>query len=579
MPKTVLKSVAVVLCLCLAAALLLTDMAPFDARAAAVTLNFHSKTFYLKDTEGSCEGTVITDGALTLADGAGSGVFTSEEADIGPFDYAVASWNAQTHGGSISVELCFELTDGAWSDYYSWGVWSSKEGVSGSRDKSDKYGGISVDTLTVNEGFETTGKVRFRVSLTAGEEGAPVVTNVSFTTPQMAEQCTVGTFPSYYLNEVPMRSQLAAENGSIGSIICSPTSTAMALEYMGVKVPSLTAAAAIYDNAWGAYGNWSFAAAYAGENGFTAYIDFYTLDMVKYALSRGVVLGCSTRLTSAGHIVLLTGYDEERNKLLVNDPNISENNLHVTEYDVGYFTERWYKKDTDGLGLVYVFQKESDLESMGGKSPADYKGSAVVRLQNASADGLWHIEALGGSAYALTAAETGEKLSVAGSDSFYLYEEGEGFIIRPSGVKDKVLAAADGTFALSDAKDAGEDSVFKIEPVIYENTDGSGITLTGVDESQYKIGAMIKTSGSFTAIYWGAVLLKPDGDGYTVAEKYACGEEKNVSVGDGNLLLAVHIERGDELRLLEGLSVGDRVTLCGVYPASGALAEGGYIAF
>jgi len=330
------------------------------------TLNFHSKTFKLSETAGTHSGTAITNGKLTLASGSTSGTFTTNTINIGSFKIMVGSWNAVTNGGKVSLSVSYELTTGAWSGYYSWGTWSSTSGVSGCADSSTSYGYMETDTLFVSSNYTTTGNIKARLTLTKYNNGVPVVDNFSVTTPQMPTQQTPGSRPSYYLNNVPMRSQLHPDNGSIGNIICSPTTTSMALEYLGTKVTSLTAAKAMYDNNWRAYGNWSYAAAYAGEKGYVAYIDLYTPEMMKYALSQGCVLGCSTSLTDAGHIVLVVGYDDSKGVFIVNDPNVSNySNPPRTEYSYSYFNNRWLRSGSNwgssSLGLVYVFQGVHNL--------------------------------------------------------------------------------------------------------------------------------------------------------------------------------------------------------------------------
>ena len=328
-------------------------------------LRYHAKTFLFTDVKGTHSGTVISNGKLTLASGSTSGTFTTDVMNIGTFKMMLASWNAVTNGGKLSLSVSYELTNGAWSSYLSWGTWSTSSGVSGSASPSTTYGSIDVDILTVSSSYKTTGNIRVRLTLNKYNGGVPVVENFSIATPQMALQQTVNksALPTSYLNNVPMRSQLASENGSIGNIICSPTTTAMALEYLGTKVTSLTAAKAMYDNNWGAYGNWSLATAYAGEKGYYAFLDFYNTDMMKYALSQGCVLGCTTSLTSSGHLVLVVGYTVINGVeyFIVNDPNVNENNVVRTNYTVSYFESKWLRSERGGFGVVYVFQGVYDL--------------------------------------------------------------------------------------------------------------------------------------------------------------------------------------------------------------------------
>ena len=324
------------------------------------TLRYHTKTYFLKDTAGEFENTRIFNRKLCLVDGEREGSFTAE-LDIGTFSTIFSSWNAITYGGKVEMTVSFEVEGGEWSDYFSWGVWSSKAGVSASPSHSFEHGNMEVDILWVNKKYTPTGKIRVKLLLTRGSK-SPRVHNFSITTPEMEQQQTVdvAALPKEVLNDVPMRSQLAPENGPDGNVICSPTSMVMALEYMGTKISTTTAAKGVYDNGWEAYGNWSYAVAYAGEKGYTAYLDLYDRNMMKYALSQGYVLGCSTGLTDAGHIVLVVGYTEIDGVeyYIVNDPNVNPDKVERTNYTMDYFDERWLRADRGNCGTVYVFESK-----------------------------------------------------------------------------------------------------------------------------------------------------------------------------------------------------------------------------
>lgn len=293
-------------------------------------LHYHTKTYLLKDTAGEMENTRIAGDALCLNADAETGSYIAA-LNVGTFDTILASWNAETEKGTVEMAVSYETTDGEWSDFLSWGKWSSKRGVSASTSPSDKYASVGIDIFTVNDGYTASGNIKVKLTLTRYGKLSPKVFNFSITTPQMEKQQTVDTaaLPEEFQNDVPMRSQLAPENGSDGNRICSPTTVAMALEFMGTNKPTMTAAKDIYDNGWKAYGNWSFAVAYAGEQGYTAYMDLYDRDMMKYALSQGYVIGCSTYLTSSGHLVLLSGYTvvDGVEYYVANDPNVNANNV------------------------------------------------------------------------------------------------------------------------------------------------------------------------------------------------------------------------------------------------------------
>jgi len=354
-----------------------TEPGPIGTPPPVSNLNYHSKTFKLSETVGTHSDTVISNGKLTLAAGKTTGTFTTNDINIGAFNTMLGSWNAQTNGGRVSMAVQFELSGGTWStSYYSWGTWSSVAGVSGCSNLTGTHGKMDTDTLTVNSGYTATGKIRIKLTLTSGT-GVPVVDNFTVATPQLAKQNTVNTadLPGSVLHNVTMRSQVDPANGSIGSVICSPTTTAMALSWLGTNVTSLAAANAMYDNNWKAYGNWSFAAAYAGEKGYVAYVDYYDVNMIKYALSKGCVIGCSTTLTSSrsGHLVLVVGYKVVSGVeyFVVNDPNVSYSaNPPRKDYKVSEFTTSYlsggpgfYLHAGGTLGVVYVFQGVHDLNN------------------------------------------------------------------------------------------------------------------------------------------------------------------------------------------------------------------------
>lgn len=326
------------------------------------TLNYHSKTYKIGQLSGTHSGTLIVNDKLVLSDSVSSGYFITDTINVGAFRSMLTSWNAETNGGRVEISVSFEVTTGAWSDYISFGVWSSTSGVSTSKSKTYTHASVNVDTLNVNSSYTTTGNIKVKMALTKSGSTTPVLRNITVATPTMALYTTVdsSSYSASAMNYVTVRSQVASENGAIGSRICSPTTTAMGIEYMGTTVTTLTAANAMYDQEFAAYGNWLFATAYAGEHGYVAYCDFYDANMLKYALSQGYVIGCSTKLTQNGHLVLVVGY--ENGQYIVNDPNISSSSTSRKYYDEAYFNSCWFKSDFNNLGVVYVFQGDYTIE-------------------------------------------------------------------------------------------------------------------------------------------------------------------------------------------------------------------------
>ena len=321
-------------------------------------INFNSKLIKAKDFTGTFKDSKIDEnGRLTMEvkDDLYFASFESDPVNVGKFSTMLISWNAVCGNGKISVLVSYEAKDGTWSDYFTYGTWSDKKNTSTSKSTSNEWGRMNVDTFTPAK--ETTGNVKFKITMNRSGEYVPVVENITIATPEM-NSSKPESFPKAAWVKVPMRSQLAPENGADGGVMCSATTVAMALDYLGCDRTTYETAMGTYDKEYGGYGNWLFSVAEAGAQGYLAYCDFYTEDMMKYALSKGYSIGCSTKLTSAGHIVLVVGYETVGgvDYYIVNDPNVNASKVKVTKYTCEYFNSVWLKDSYNGTGVVYVFQ-------------------------------------------------------------------------------------------------------------------------------------------------------------------------------------------------------------------------------
>jgi hypothetical protein len=129
---------------------------------------------------------------------------------------------------------------------------------------------------------------------------------------------------------VPFRAQgLAAK--PLRPEICSPTSVSMVMQYLGFDRPTEENALSIYDTEYGLFGNWARAVAWAGENGFDAWLTrFRSWDQVKATIAQGQPIIASIRFKkgqcpsfvmqqTAGHLIVIRGVTKEGD-LIVNDP-------------------------------------------------------------------------------------------------------------------------------------------------------------------------------------------------------------------------------------------------------------------
>ena len=285
--------------------------------------------------EGEFTSLIFKDGGLVLEDGATEGSFISGEIDMGgSFKKMVTSWNATSTGGTVEVAVAIKLSDGSFTDWYSWGEWSAIRGTSGSKSKNDDNGKLDVDVLTLTN--ECEGIIKFKINIKQTADHSPILHNVTFACNKEASSLTAPTEEAVKL-EVPYRRQ--QDVPEIGGSICSATSLSMVMLYHGEEIEGVEGVA---DVAWGVrdyghgiFGNWAFNVAYAGELGYNAYVDFFDVDAIKYAVSTGHPIVCSIKVTKGqlaasgfrsyttnGHLICIVGYEQRDGKtwLLVNDP-------------------------------------------------------------------------------------------------------------------------------------------------------------------------------------------------------------------------------------------------------------------
>ncbi|MBO7254063.1 MAG: C39 family peptidase, partial [Clostridia bacterium] len=321
-------------------------------------LNFNSITVKAKDFKGTFNNSRIDEnGRLTmeLKDDVYVATFESEVMNVGKFSTMLISWNAVCGNGKIAVLVSYEAEDGTWSDYFSYGSWTDKDKGSTSKSVTNDFGKMNVDTFIPSKA--TTGNIKFKITINRSGDNIPVIENITISTPEM-NCASPAEYPESAWVKVPMRSQNAPENGADGGVMCSATTVAMALEYLGCNQTTYETAMGTWDKEFGGYGNWLFSAAEAAAHGYYSFCDFYTEDMMKYALSKGYALGCSTYLTSSGHIVLVVGYEtiDGDDYYIVNYPNVKPSEVKVTRYTCEYFNSVWMKDEYNKTGVVYVFQ-------------------------------------------------------------------------------------------------------------------------------------------------------------------------------------------------------------------------------
>lgn len=291
-----------------------------------------STMFSANEFEGEFHDVVFQNDGLMLTQDATEGTFISNEVDLGgSFKNMLASWNSTSKEGTVEVSVSVKLDDGSFTGWYSWGVWSAVRGISGSKSMEDQHGEIDIDILTLKKACQ--GIVKYKIDIKQTGKQSPIVYNVTLACDKQQANLKAPT-DTYKKLDVPYRRQMDVPE--IGGSICSATSLSMVMLYHGEKISDIA------DVAWGVrdygaqkFGNWAFNVAYAGELGYNAYIDYFDIDAIKYAISTGHPLACSIRVkagqlaasghpnyTTNGHLLCVVGYEERDGQkwLLINDP-------------------------------------------------------------------------------------------------------------------------------------------------------------------------------------------------------------------------------------------------------------------
>lgn len=212
-------------------------------------------------------------------------------------------------------------------------------------------------------------QVKVRLFRAEGVSATPMVRSISLAYSGSAPKKVTSSAgdPALWntLINVPSCSQMVYPDG--GNVWCSPTSTSMVLGYWtadtGVCEPRVRAAVAgtddwIYDG----FGNWPFNTAYAYSQGFEGYVARYSsIAELEPWIKAGVPVVMSiawgkNELTgaaipsSAGHLIVLVGFDANGNAI-VNDPAAASDNEVRRTYLRGELENIW---QVNSGGTVYL---------------------------------------------------------------------------------------------------------------------------------------------------------------------------------------------------------------------------------
>lgn len=281
------------------------------------------------------------------------------------FKQLVSSWNVNTPEGS-EIELSFQVrVDDKWSEWFSYGKWTSLGERGSIKDQKDEIASMDIDTLQILDEKEADAfKYNIILKRKAIKNHGPEVRSIFATLKLSKEIKSAFLENKSWLVEldVPERSQKIVPE--IGNRICSPTSLAMVLEYYGHNIETEEVAEDVLDRSIDIYGNWSYNVAYAGSKGLTAYVArFSSVDEIKDKIADGIPLIASIKtkeegiligaptIYPSGHLLVVRGFTikDGEEYVIVNDPASPDENRVRREYKVSEFEEAWNK-------MVYILK-------------------------------------------------------------------------------------------------------------------------------------------------------------------------------------------------------------------------------
>lgn len=293
-----------------------------------------------------------------------AGRLDGDVAEVAPFNELIPSWNVTGPGSSaLQLEVRVRRPDGRWSRYFSFGSWSAAGPRASARVTPTADGTVNTDTLSLP--YRSTA-FQYRATLSAGLQAHLLSFNTADTALRLRDQGKAGQ-PSSWNNvlKVPGLSQMIYKGG--GEVWCSPTSVSMLLGFWNRPVRVPDAAKATYDRTYDGYGNWPFNTAYAGSQGFQAFVTrLGSLREAEAYLQQGLPLAVSVRFNagelpgaplswSNGHLMVLTGFDAQGNPV-VNDPAAQSDAGVKRTYPRAVFERLWLNH---AGGMAYVMAPRS----------------------------------------------------------------------------------------------------------------------------------------------------------------------------------------------------------------------------
>lgn len=288
-----------------------------------------------------------------------------EQETPAPFDELLISWNAERPAvGAYSLYVSVKVEDWSpWQLYATWGA-SSQKGYITTNDGCPVR--VYQDAVEVLEGKKGQA---FRVRVVA-EEGASLD---NFKMLHVCASDMASVAPKPFVKEVgdvdlsvAGLSQMALSDER-RERLCSPTSTTAVVRYLQQSnaLDPIQFAESVWDAGFDIFGNWVFnaAGAYAALgkehscwverlSGFEEIYDSLKEGMPVVISVRSPLPG-SAKTYKSGHLIVVKGYDSEKEEVLCMDPAFSADGETLAAYALDDLMAAWSRRQC----IAYRFQK------------------------------------------------------------------------------------------------------------------------------------------------------------------------------------------------------------------------------
>lgn len=308
----------------------------------------------LKDDKVTSNLTINNENSLSIISQSQEAIYQSVPVELKRFKELVLSWNVKQLGTS-ELTYYVALGDGfKFGHFHVMGIFEEDNSRS-MNSVNDNFASVSIDTL-INKNNLNNRYIVLKVSIIPNNNASLLLENISITSKPIDSNLIVDESKMISKRlEVKSLQQMSVAN--IGSVICSPTSVAMVLNYYGYHFSQTQVAKKVFDHNKHIYGNWSFNASYAGSlgnlNGRVEYINNFS-QLIHY-INNDIPVVLSIKTTSkeqltgtlmaypSGHLVVLIGFEQHNGDWygIVNDPAEREDAKVERKYLLSELLDVW----------------------------------------------------------------------------------------------------------------------------------------------------------------------------------------------------------------------------------------------